>query len=163
VVVTGVCAAMLLVGLVLAARWRDRPFQPPPPVDAPSVAEVARRYVWYCSLLLLGGIGTGILVLGAGGRLAMRLLAVTAGDSAQGRITEADEVVGEITVDGTVGFIVFNGIVGGVVAAGIYLVLRRVGRRTPTSTSSVRDGCPYWCSPPWPWPSGWRWPLAWRG
>ena len=56
----------------------------------------------------------------------MRLLAVTAGDEAQGRITEAEEIVGEITVDGTIGFIVFNGIVGGVLAAAIYLVIRRL-------------------------------------
>jgi hypothetical protein len=56
----------------------------------------------------------------------MRLLAVTAGDVAQGRITEADEVVGRITTDGTIGFVIFNGIFGGVAAAVIYMVVRRV-------------------------------------
>ena len=35
-----------------------------------------------------------MVAAGAGGRLVMRLLAVTAGDGAQGRITEADQVVG---------------------------------------------------------------------
>jgi hypothetical protein len=56
----------------------------------------------------------------------MRLLAVTAGDDAQGRITEAREVVGEITVGGSIAFILFTGIFTGVASAGIYLVTRRL-------------------------------------
>jgi hypothetical protein len=55
----------------------------------------------------------------------MRLLALTAGPDAQGRITEADQVVGRITADGTLGFIVFNGIPFGLLAAALYLLLRR--------------------------------------
>ncbi|MGI8806899.1 MAG: hypothetical protein ACR2KK_03470 [Acidimicrobiales bacterium] len=43
----------------------------------------------------------------------------------RGGITEADKVVGKITVDGTIGFVVFFGIFGGVAAAGLYLVVRR--------------------------------------
>lgn len=121
-----VCGAMLLIGLVFGVRWSNLPFEAPPPIEAPSWAEVARRYVWYCSLLIAGGIAAGLSVMGAGGRLAMRLLAATSPDSAQGQITEADEIVGEITVDGTIGFIVFIGIVGGVMAAAIYLVVRRL-------------------------------------
>ena len=121
----GVCVAILVAGLVVGLRWVRLPFRSPPVVDDPSAGEVARRFAWYCSVLLLGGIGAGLTVIGAGGRLAMRLLAVTAGDSAQGRITEADEVVGEITVDGTIGFILFIGIFGGVITAAIYLVVRR--------------------------------------
>jgi len=35
---------------------------------------------------------------------------VTAGPEAQGRVTEADEVVGRISVDGTLGFVVFTGL-----------------------------------------------------
>jgi hypothetical protein len=55
----------------------------------------------------------------------MRLLAVTAGDRAQGRITEADEVVGEITVGGTIGFVVFGGLFAGLVCAVIYTLSRK--------------------------------------
>jgi hypothetical protein len=121
-----VCGALLLVGLVLGVRWSKRSFEPPEQIADPTAGEVARRFGWYCSLVLLGGVGAGLCVIGGGGRLAMRLLAVTAGDAAQGRITEADETVGEITVDGTIGFIVFNGIFGGVVAGAIYLLLRRL-------------------------------------
>jgi hypothetical protein len=68
----------------------------------------------------------GIPVIGGGGRLVMRLLAVTAGDGAQGRITEADEVVGKITTDGTIGFVIFNGIFGGLAGAFLYLLVRRL-------------------------------------
>ena len=49
------------------------------------------------------GSGPGLLVTGPAIRLIMRLLAVTSGDDAQGRITEADEVVGRIDVVGTIG------------------------------------------------------------
>ncbi|HET7489538.1 MAG TPA: hypothetical protein VFJ85_16545 [Acidimicrobiales bacterium] len=62
---------------------------------------------------------------GPGGRLAMRLLAVTAGDAAQGRLTEADQVVGRITTGGTIGFVIFNGVFGGLAAGLVYLVVRR--------------------------------------
>jgi hypothetical protein len=55
----------------------------------------------------------------------MRLLAVTAGDSAQGRITEADEVVGDVTVGGTIGFVLFGGLFAGLVTALIYTLLRK--------------------------------------
>ena len=123
----GVCGAMLLVGLVFGDAVEHPALRGArTPIEAPSWAEVARRYVWYCSLLLAGGITAGLSVMGAGGRLAMRLLAATSPDEAQGQITDADEIVGEITVDGTIGFIVFIGIFGGVVAAAIYLVVRRM-------------------------------------
>lgn len=125
-VIVGVCVALVVGALVLGGRWAGRSFSSPPPIDHPPPREVARRFAWYCSLVLLAGIGAGITVIGAGGRLAMRLLAVTAGDDAQGRITEADEIVGEITLDGTIGFVLFNGIFGGVVTGALYLVCRRL-------------------------------------
>ena len=59
-----------------------------------------RRYLWYLTLAISSGVGAGILAAGAGGRLVMRLLAVTAGPDAQGRVTEAEQVIGRITVDG---------------------------------------------------------------
>ncbi len=122
----GACGVLLLTGLVLGVRWSGRSFEPPPPVEAPTAADVARRFAWYGSLMLMGGIAAGVCVMGGGGRLAMRLLAVTGGDAAQGRITEAEEVVGEITVGGTIGFVVFTGIFGGVIAGGSYLLVRRL-------------------------------------
>jgi hypothetical protein len=120
-----VCGAMLVVGLGAGVAWCRRPFRLPAAPPRPSAVDVARRFVWYCALAITGGIVAGITVIGAGGRLAMRLLAVTGGDAAQGRITEADQIVGEITATGTRDFIVFTGIFGGLAAAAIYLVVRR--------------------------------------
>ena len=120
-----VCGALLLLGLAAGASASGRPFSAPDTDIVLTPGEVARRFVWYASLTLTAGVLAGITIIGAGGRLAMRLLAVTAGDDAQGRITEAREVVGDITLDGTIGFVLFNGIFGGVFAATLFLVVRR--------------------------------------
>lgn len=120
-----VCGVLLIVGVAAGVRWADQPFAPPTPCDELPPLEVARRFTWYAALALTAGVLAGITVIGAGGRLAMRLLAVTGGDRAQRRITEADEVVGEITVDGTIGIVLFNGIIGGVAGAALYLMVRR--------------------------------------
>ncbi|HEY7069815.1 MAG TPA: hypothetical protein VH479_06880 [Acidimicrobiales bacterium] len=122
--VMAVCGALLVAGL-LGLVWCGRDFRVPPVEDRPGAARVAQRFVWYCGLGITGAFVAGITVIGAGGRLAMRLLAVTAGDGAQGRITEADQVVGDITLAGTRDFILFTGIFGGLIAAAIYLVARR--------------------------------------
>ena len=61
----------------------------------------------------------GVLAAGAGGRLLMRLLAVTS-PGADGQITEAGAEIGEITVGGTLGFITFAGVPAGVLAAVLY-------------------------------------------
>jgi hypothetical protein len=55
----------------------------------------------------------------------MRLLALTAGPDAQGQITESEEIVGRITVDGTLGFVVFTGLFFGLASGAAYLLLRR--------------------------------------
>jgi hypothetical protein len=128
-----VCAVLVLAGLAAAVRWGGLRFQPPaPPQDAagptgqpPSMGQAARRYLWYLDVAVAAGVGAGILAAGAGGRLIMRLLAVTAGPAAQGRITEAEEIVGRITVDGTIGFVVFTGLFGGLATGFLYLLVRR--------------------------------------
>ena len=86
---------------------------------------VVRRFVWDVNLAVAAGIGAGIMAAGAGGRLVMRLLAVTSGDDAQGRITEANEVVGRISADGTIGFVVFTALFFGSATGGAYLLMRR--------------------------------------
>jgi len=129
--VMAVCGVLLVAGLGAGLAWCRRPFHVPAAEPRLSANEVARRFVWYCALAITGGIVAGITVIGAGGRLAMRLLAVTGGDAAQGRITEADQIVGEITATGTRDFILFTGIFGGLITAGIYLVVRRYLPRNP--------------------------------
>ena len=123
-----VCVLLMLLGLIAVLWWGGLTFQAPSgddPAGHPSVGLVVRSYMWYVTVGLVSGLGAGILAAGAGGRLVMRLLAVTAGPDAQGRITEADQVVGRITTDGTLGFIVFNGLPIGLLTAALYLLLRR--------------------------------------
>jgi hypothetical protein len=128
-----VCIAMVLAGLAAVVRWGGLPVEPPPaparpagdPADPPPVSLVVRRYLWYLAVAVAAGAAGGILAAGAGGRLVMRLLAVTAGAAAQGQITEAEEIVGRITVDGTIGFVVFTGLFFGLPSTVGYLLLRR--------------------------------------
>ncbi len=89
------------------------------PVSSP------RRFLWYVTLAVVSGVGSGILIAGAGGRLAMRLLAATASEAAQGRVTEADEVVGRISTGGTIGFTVFAALFFGMSSGVVYLLIRR--------------------------------------
>src|SRR3990172_5179550 len=63
----------------------------------------------------LSGFVAGLIAGGVGSRIAMRIVAITAGDADQGAITDAEEVVGEITAGGTI-FLLFIG--GGAGALG---------------------------------------------
>jgi hypothetical protein len=125
------CVVLVIAGLVAAVRWGGLTVEPPPlpaadaagPTDRPPMGLVARRYLWY--LAVASGVGAGLLAAGAGGRLVMRLLAVTAGADAQGRVTEAEEIVGRISVDGTLGFVVFTGLFVGLATGPFYLLVRR--------------------------------------
>ena len=121
------CAALVAIGLAAEWRWGGVSFQPPPspPPAGEAPADVARRYVWHLAVAVVAGLGAGVLVAGAGGRLVMRLLAVTSPDAAQGRVTEAKEIVGEITIGGTIGFVVFTGLFFGLASALLYLLVRR--------------------------------------
>ena len=83
------------------------------------------RYLRGLAVALVGGFWAGALVTGPAVRLAMRLLAVTGGDGAQGRLTEAEEVVGNIDLGGTIGLYLFGGIFPGLVSGAIYVVFRR--------------------------------------
>lgn len=123
VVVCGVLLALALVGI---ARWRDEVFVAPagPAPDA-GARERARIYLWWVQVVFATALLSGLLVMGIGGRLAMRLLGATGGDSAQGRITEADEVVGEITVGGTIGFVLFIGLLSGILFTLVWFAVRR--------------------------------------
>jgi hypothetical protein len=127
------CIVLVLAGLAAVVRWGGLAVEPPPApapdaagsTGPPPVGLVVRRYLWYLVVAMASGAAAGILAAGAGGRLVMRLLAVTAGADAQGRITEAEEIVGRITVDGTLGFVVFTGLFFGPASAAGYLLLRR--------------------------------------
>ena len=112
----------------LGAIWRWGSFDLEVPWESGhlpmTVKETLHRYLWYVTVGLAGSVVAGIVMLGAGGRLVMRLLAVTAGSDAQGVITEADEIVGEITLGGTLGFIAFVGILGGSLLGLVFMLVR---------------------------------------
>lgn len=128
-----VCIVLLLAGLVAVVRWGGLTVEPPPmpaqepadPTDPAPVSLVVRRFLWSLTIAVTSGVGAGILAAGAGGRLVMRLLAVTAGTDAQGRITEAEQIVGRITIGGTLSFIIFTALFLGLPSGAAYLLLRR--------------------------------------
>ncbi len=113
--IIAICAAVVAAGLVAAARWSR---EAPPALPLP-------RYLAVC---LGAGALAGMVAAGAGGRLAMRLLAVTSPD-ADGAITEAEATIGEITASGTLGFILFAGLPAGLLAGALYAVAGPVVRR----------------------------------
>ena len=130
--------AFLLIGLLLTVRWSGSAYETwepgtgggaePGAADAsgerPPVKAAALRYLRGVAVALVGGFWAGALVTGPAMRLIMRLLAVTAGDAAQGRITEADEVVGTIDFGGTLGLYLFGGVFPGLLSGAVYVVFR---------------------------------------
>jgi hypothetical protein len=63
----------------------------------------------------------GVVAAGAGGRLVMRLLALSSPQS-HGAITEGSARIGEITLGGTISFIAFVGVAAGALSALLYVL-----------------------------------------
>lgn len=123
VIVTLVCSVGVAgaVAVIIAGR-AQRSETPAPLAEGASVrARVAEQVRQVCAVLAAGFVG-GFLGFGLGGRLLMRVLAATSPD-AQGRLTEADEVVGEVTAGGTVFLVVLLTVLG-LVGAVAYHALR---------------------------------------
>jgi len=128
-----VCGILLAVGVVLAVVWGDeRLITPefPPRGSADAATSAPRRhphldglrlYLWWATVFIVIGTTTGVLVTGAGGRLAMRLLAITSPD-ATGRFTEAQAIVGDITLEGTVALLIFGALPAAFASAAVYLL-----------------------------------------
>lgn len=137
VLLMAVLIVLLVAGITLTLRWGGTAYRTWEPVEAhdptrpsdpdapPSVRGAGLRYLRGVALALAGGFWAGALVTGPAVRLIMRLLAVTAGDSAQGKITEAEEVVGNIDLGGTIGLHVFGGILPGLLSGALYVLIRR--------------------------------------
>ena len=138
-VLMAVTGVVLLVGIALTLAWGATGYAPwgpgpgddgapRPPTsaqDRPSVRTGALRYLRGVAIALVAGFWAGLLVTGPAVRLIMRLLAVTAGDDAQGGFTEADEVVGNIDTGGTVALVIFGGILPGLLSGAVYVLVRR--------------------------------------
>jgi hypothetical protein len=109
----GLCATMVARHLTL--EWTPSGVSGEP--RQTRMADAAQRL----SATLAAGFVAGALVVGVGGRFFMRVVGATSGDSAQGRLTEASEVVGRVTIGGSVFFFFFGAGIGVLGAAGLYL------------------------------------------
>ena len=124
VLVLVACAVLLAYGLTCTLR-RAGGDVASPAVDATAAGRL-RLAVWWVGLVVVTGVVSGLTVVGPSARLAMRLLGATAGDTAQGRLTEAEEVVGEISLGGTIGLLLFVGIVFGLATSILWFAARGV-------------------------------------
>lgn len=122
---------LLVSGLIATGLWVRRPYvgwaprAPEEPTARSRAAAAAKRYLRGVAVGWIAGVFAGGLVTGPAMRLIMRLLAVTAGDGAQGAVTEADQVVGRISFGETFGLYVFGGLLPGVISGLAYVLVRR--------------------------------------
>jgi hypothetical protein len=123
VLVVALGGAALLLAMWIAWRGRRLPVYEPrelPATRGASALDALRTLAAYAG----AGAVAGFLVAGLGGRLFMRLMAATSGSAAQGKLTEAEETVGDITFDGSLGFVIFIGILFPALAGLTYIALR---------------------------------------
>lgn len=140
-IVLVVCGVLALAGVVGVAVWGGIDLRSPVvgasdptaqhaasvspiPVHSARVSTGLRRFVWWATVVTVTGTVSGLLMAGAGGRLVMRVLALTSPPAA-GRITEAQARVGDITVNGTFAFLVFGALPGAFLSAILYVVIHR--------------------------------------
>ncbi|SFR76375.1 hypothetical protein SAMN05428970_2057 [Agromyces sp. CF514] len=132
-----VCGILLAVGVAVALRWSGERFvapqRPAAVARGPDAASDPTRwmprhlaglriYAWWATVFTAIGTLSGFLVVGAGGRLVMRLLAATSPD-ATGRSTEAQAIVGEISPEGTLAYLVFGALPFAFASAALYLLV----------------------------------------
>ena len=117
-IVIAACAVLVLAGAAIVVRIGG---DPPAEPREPGLRSLAR----YLALTAAAGAAAGVLAAGAGGRLIMRLLALTSPE-AEGSLTEAEQIVGEISVDGTLAFLAFAGLSAGLITAMLYVLLRPI-------------------------------------
>lgn len=124
VTILGLMAWLTAVVLIIGLRAT---MAPPPLALDPESSTLDRVRVMAArgTGALVGSLTAGVLVMGFGGRLMMRVLAATSSDAVQGAITDMEAVVGRVTVGGTVGFVLFVGAGTGVIGWLARLALRR--------------------------------------
>jgi hypothetical protein len=120
-----ICAAAVAAAAAIAWRGRRLPVVAPrdtPPTPFSAAFDALRTL----ACVLTAGFVAGLLVVGFGGRLVMRVLAATSGGGAQGRFTDAGERVGEITLGGSIGFFIFAGLLIPLASSLVFIPLRRI-------------------------------------
>ncbi|MGH9175741.1 MAG: hypothetical protein ACRD1H_15360, partial [Vicinamibacterales bacterium] len=82
------------------------------------------RVVRLSGIGVMAGMAAGFVAGGLGSRLAMRIVALTAGRGHYGELTEAEAAVGQMTLGGTLFLLIFAAVIG--VAGGVaWMALRR--------------------------------------
>ncbi|MGI9825436.1 hypothetical protein [Agromyces sp. Marseille-Q5079] len=129
-----VCGALLAVGIVLIVAWGGEPLVAPRLDGVPAGGAIAaasgmrrhalglRTYLWWATLFTVIATASTVLIVGAGGRLVMRALAMTSPE-ATGRITEAQATVGEISPEGTATYLLFGALPFAFASALLYLIV----------------------------------------
>ncbi len=124
-ILVAICAVATVAAVAIA--WRGRCLAVLAPRATPNTSSAAAfDALRTLACVLTAGFVAGVLVVGFGGRLAMRVLAATSGANAQGRTTDAGEQVGDISIGGTVSFFVFAGILIPLVSSLVFIPLRRI-------------------------------------
>ena len=120
-----ICTAAVVAAAMIA--WRGRRLPVVAPRDTPTTpSSAAFDALRTLACVLTAGFVAGLLVVGFGGRLVMRVLAATSGGGAQGRLTDAGERVGEITLGGSIGFFIFAGLLIPLASSLVFIPLRRI-------------------------------------
>lgn len=130
IVVAVLSATAVGVAGLLLVRLRSTERAPPAPTAAASARQRLGEAVRATAAAVAGGILAGLLVAGFGGRLLMRVIGATSDDAAQGRLTEAGEVVGRVTGGGTAFFVFFGAGIGLLGGLGYFLLRRWLPRRS---------------------------------
>ena len=81
--------------------------------------QIVRRVV----ALGVGSAIAGLIAGGVGGRIIMRISAVTAPDLVQGALTEGGNTVGAFSLDGTIALILFAGLASGIAGAATLVII----------------------------------------
>ncbi|HYI33887.1 MAG TPA: hypothetical protein VEX88_10540 [Glaciibacter sp.] len=128
-----VCSVLFVAGLVMIAVWGGHDLRSPASegeaqaaggASVPLRTRVSRTlccYAWWATVITVASVASGILIAGAGGRLVMRVIALTSQD-AVGRLTEGGARVGVISLDGTFGLFVFS-LATGFLSAVLYALI----------------------------------------
>jgi MFS family permease len=119
------CAAAMVAALILAVRLRHTRRTPSPLSGSEPFGERLAVNVGRTGGMLIGAFISGLLTIGAGGRLMMRVLAATSSDDVQGLRTEADQIIGKVSAGGSAFLIVVVGIGAAVVGLALFTTLRR--------------------------------------
>lgn len=123
----GVAGLALAVWLVVAG-W-ETAASPSIPRAEPRRERLIEAVRQLAGTAAAGFVG-GFLVAGLGGRFFMRAVGATSGDAAQGRLTEAEEVVGQVTTGGTIFFLFLGAGLGVLGAVGLYALRPWLPART---------------------------------